>query len=106
MLKKIMILFLAVVSQSANAYWVDADYNATIRGGTIYCSSQRNLMEFGGYAQDGNEAAANRMVRNGECSTTNRAMTVYVVQINRSKGLVNFVTPGKKLGYTFEEFVQ
>lgn len=103
MLKKVSCLLLVgVVTQSAYA-WEDVDYTGTLATGAVYCTSESNLMDFGAYAQDGDEAGADRMISGGDCIIAQRPMQAMVIQ--EVENLACFLSPSGKPFYTFKQFI-
>lgn len=103
MIKKFVVSSLAVaglvISGAANAQWKDVEYNAFLKKDYIYCTSQGNLDEFGGFAQDGDNAGANRMIENGKCRVSS-GMKIQVFQENDYA--VTFLAPSGKAFYTLK----
>lgn len=99
MLRKTLVLAgLMVLSGSALA-WKDVEYRATLKKDYIYCTSQGRLDEFGEFAQDGDEAGANRMISEGKCRMSS-GMKIQVFQENDYA--VTFLAPSGKAFYTLK----
>lgn len=103
MWKKVSCLVMVgVVAQSAHA-WEDVDYTGTLSKGAVYCTSESNLMDFGEYAQDGDEAGADRMISGGDCIIAQRPIQATVIQ--EADILACFLSPSGKAFYTFKNFI-
>lgn len=95
----------AILAMTSSAFaWQDVSYTRNLPSGAVYCTSQGNLEEFGGYAQDGDERGANRMIENGKCRMSS-GMRVQVFQED-DDFLVNFLSPSGKGFYTFKAFLR
>lgn len=103
MLKSTIGMLLVACCSTAMAEWRDVNYTATLPADYIYCTSGGNLDDFGAYAQDGDEAGANRMVSEGKCRISS-GMTVNVFQEDERD--VTFLAPSGKAFYTFKGFLQ
>ncbi|WP_312965026.1 hypothetical protein [Stutzerimonas kunmingensis] len=102
MLKNLAVMAL-LLGMVANAFaWQDVSYSRTLPSGAVYCTSQGNLEEFGGYAQDGDERGADRMLDSGKCRISS-GMRVEVFQEDRDF-MVSFLSPSGKAFYTFKAF--
>lgn len=102
MLKKTIALVLMCSSTAAFA-WKDVSYSAKLPANAVYCTSQSNLDEFAGYAQDGDGQGANRMVDAGDCRLSS-GMTVNVFQENDYA--VTFLSPSGKAFYTLTGYLK
>ncbi|OEC44944.1 hypothetical protein A7D27_06380 [Pseudomonas sp. 1D4] len=103
MLKKLMAVGMVLAASQAFA-WEDVEYAGTLATGAVYCKSQGKLEDFGAYAQDGDEAGADRMVAAGDCVIAQRPLQVSVFQ-EHDGFLSNFMTPSGKVFYTFKQFI-
>ncbi|HAQ88746.1 MAG TPA: hypothetical protein DCR78_20225 [Pseudomonas sp.] len=103
MLKKLAVIaVLSGLVANANA-WEDVNYTRMLPSGAVYCTSQGKLEEFGGYAQDGDERGADRMIESGSCRISS-GMKVQVFQEDNGF-LVTFLSPSGKAFYTFKAFL-
>lgn len=85
------------------AEWRDVGCTATLPRGAVYCTSQGNLDEFDGYAQDGDEGSADRMVEQGKCTITQRALQANDFQ--ESDIFACFLAPSGKAFYILKGFL-
>lgn len=99
------LIAVGMVLAATNAYaWEDVEYVGTLASGAVYCKSQGKLEDFGAYAQDGDQAGADRMVQSGDCIIAQRPMQVTVFQEHRGF-MSNFLSPSGKAFYTFTPFI-
>lgn len=104
MRKWTMVVSSMLISTTVLAEWKDVGYMATLPKGAVYCTSQGNMEEFGGYAQDGDEVGADRMVEKGKCIITQRALKANVFQ--ESEIFACFLAPSGKAFYTLKGFLK
>lgn len=95
----------AVMTATQAQAWEDVEYTGTLVTGAVYCKSQGKLEDFGEYAQDGDEAGADRMVRSGDCTIAQKPMRVNVFQ--EDGGFMScFLSPSGKVFYTFKQLIK
>ncbi len=103
MLKNVMAVGMMLAATQALA-WEDVNYSGTLQEGAVYCTGEGELEEFGAFAQDGDEAGANRMLESGDCTVAARPMQVNVFQEYNGQ-LSCFLSPSGKAFYTFRAFI-
>lgn len=103
MLKKSAAVVLMCSSSMAFAEWRDVEYSATLPADAVYCTSQSNLEEFAGFAQDGDNQGANRMISEGDCRVST-GMKIQVFQENEFAS--SFLSPSGKAFNTLTGFIE
>ncbi|PKM30149.1 MAG: hypothetical protein CVV07_06905 [Gammaproteobacteria bacterium HGW-Gammaproteobacteria-11] len=84
--------------------WQDVSKSAIVPAGGVYCTSIGNLDDFGGYALDGDQRGATRMVNEGKCAIASRNIRVSVFQENAD--YANFIAPSGNAFYTLKGYLQ